>query len=80
MPYGYFQLVRLAGLIGFVVLAYKASQQDRKTEMIIFVGLALVFQPFFKIALGRQIWNIVDVVVALGLLISLFIKPKESQP
>jgi hypothetical protein len=40
--------------------------------------LALLFQPFFKIALGRQIWNIVDVVVGIGLLISIFMKPKES--
>jgi hypothetical protein len=80
MPYGYFQFVRLAGLIGFSILAYQENQQGRQTEMIIYGGLALLFQPFFKIALGRQIWNIVDVVVAVGLLISIFIKPKESQP
>jgi hypothetical protein len=80
MPYGYYQFVRFAGLIGFVLLAYKAHEQGRQTEMIIYGGLALLFQPFFKIALGRQIWNIVDVVVAIGLLISIFMKPKESQP
>lgn len=78
MPYGYYQFVRFAGLLGFVLLAYKAHEQGRQTEMIIYGGLALLFQPFFKIALGRQIWNIVDVVVGIGLLISIFIKPKES--
>jgi hypothetical protein len=78
MPYGYYQFVRFAGLIGFVLLAYKAHEQGRQTEMIIYGGLALLFQPFFKIALGRQIWNIVDVVVGIGLLISIFMKPKES--
>ena len=31
---------------------------------ITFGGLALLFQPFFKIALGRTMWN---VVVAFGL-------------
>jgi hypothetical protein len=46
--------------------------------MIIYGGLALLFQPFFKISLGRQIWNIVDVVVGIGLLISIFMKPKEN--
>lgn len=80
MPYGYYQFVRFAGLIGFAVLAYQANQQDKQTEMIIYAGLALLFQPFFKIALGRQMWNIVDVVVGIGLLISIFMKPKESQP
>ena len=80
MPYGFYQFVRFAGLIGFAILAYQANQQGRQTEMIIYGGLALLFQPFFKIALGRQIWNIVDVVVGIGLLISIFIKPKKSQP
>jgi hypothetical protein len=76
LPYGYFQFVRLTGLIGFVILAYKANEQGRQAEMIIYAGLALLFQPIFKIALGREIWNIVDVVVATGLLISLLLKPK----
>ncbi len=79
MPYGYYQLVRFAGLIGFAILAYQANQRGRQTEMIIYGGLALLFQPFFKIALGRQMWNIVDVVVGIGLIISIFKKPKESQ-
>lgn len=77
MPYGYYQLVRFVGLIGFSILAYQANQQGRQIETIIYVGLALLFQPFFKIALGRQIWNIVDVVVGIGLLISIFMNPKE---
>ena len=78
MPYGFYQFVRFAGLIGFAILAYQANQQGRQSEMIIYSGLALLFQPFFKIALGRQMWNIVDVVVGIGLLISIFMKPKES--
>jgi hypothetical protein len=78
MPYGYYQFVRFAGLVGFAILAYQSHEQCRQTEMIIYVGLALLFQPFFKIALGRQIWNIVDIVVGIGLIISIFMKPKES--
>ena len=78
MPYGYYQFARFAGLIGFAILAFQANQQGRQTEMIIYGGLALLFQPFFKIALGRQMWNIVDVVVGIGLLISILMKPKES--
>ena len=79
MPYGYYQLVRYAALIGFAILAYKANKNARQTEMIILVGLALLFQPFFKIGLGRQIWNIVDVVLGIALLLSIFMQPKESQ-
>ncbi len=80
MPYGFYQFVRFTGLIGFAIIAYQANEQGRQTEMIIYGGLALLFQPFFKISLGRQMWNVVDVVVGIGLLISIFMKPKESQP
>ncbi len=70
VPYGYFQLVRFIGLIIFVVLANQASHEGRKNEMIIYVALAILFQPFIKIALGRELWNIIDVIVGIGLLIS----------
>lgn len=78
MPYGYYQLVRFIGLIGFSILAFQANEQGKQTEMIVYGGLALLFQPLFKIALGREMWNIVDVVVAIGLLLTVFVKRKEK--
>lgn len=72
MPYGYYQLVRFIALIGFGILAYQANQEQNQTLLVIFCALALLFQPFFKIALGRELWNIVDVTVGMGLLISIF--------
>ena len=79
MPYGYFQIVRFTALIGFVVLAYQASENKQKGISIIFIALALLFQPIIKIALGREIWNIVDVLVAIGLLISLRQERKKQK-
>ena len=78
MPYGYYQLVRFVALVSFAILAYKANEQGRKTEAIIYVCLGILFQPFVKIALGRQIWNIVDVVVGVALIVSLFMRPSNS--
>lgn len=79
MPYGFYQFVRFVALVGFGVLAYKANEHNSQNEMIIFGTLALLFQPFFKIALGREMWNIIDVIVAIGLIGSLFInKPKKK--
>ncbi|WP_345741463.1 DUF6804 family protein [Maribacter stanieri] len=77
MPYGYFQLVRFLALAGFSFLAYKANDEDKSEQVFIYIALALLFQPFYKIALGRELWNIVDVVVGVGLLISIFIKNKK---
>ena len=78
LPYGYYQFVRFVGLVGFGILAYQANEEGRQTEMIIYGGLALLFQPFFKIALGREIWNIVDVIIGLGLLASIYLRPKTE--
>ncbi len=79
MPYGYYQLVRFIALVSCGILAFKAYQQNNQTAMVIYAALALLFQPFFKIALGRDLWNIVDVIIAVGLIISLFINPPKQQ-
>lgn len=78
MPYGFYQFVRFVALVGFAILAYQANERHNKTEMIIFICLAILFQPIFKIALGRQIWNIVDVIIGAGLLLSIWIRPKSQ--
>ena len=66
-------LVRFLALTGFALLASFSYKQDRVVEVIIYIALAVLFQPLIKIALGRTLWNIVDVIVAVGLLASLFV-------
>lgn len=77
MPYGYYEFVRFAGLVGFAILAYLANEEGKKGESVLYGALALLFQPFSKIALGREIWNIVDVVVGIGLILSGFKKRRN---
>ena len=77
MPYGFYQFVRFVALIGFAILGYQALQEGRQTEIIIYAVLAILFQPLFKIALGRDLWNVVDVIVGAVLIVSIVIKPKK---
>lgn len=79
MPYGFYQLVRFLALIGFVILAYNSNEQGNKREAIIYVCLAILFQPFAKIALGRLLWNIIDLIVGIGLITSVFIRQSNNQ-
>lgn len=79
MPYGYYELVRFLALLGFAILAFKANEENQQMPMIIYIALALLFQPFIKVALGRELWNIVDVIVGIGLLISIFIAHKKNR-
>lgn len=76
MPYVFFNLVRFCALIGFGILAYTAYNEKRTPLMIAYISLAILFQPFEKIALGRAVWNFVDVAVALFLIV-LLIKNNE---
>ena len=36
LPYGYYQFIRFAGLVGFGFLAYEAHQNGKEKEMFIF--------------------------------------------
>ena len=72
MPYGYFQFVRFMATLAFGVMAFHYYQEQKEWLTYTCGMLALLFQPFYKIALGRTIWNIVDVIVAFGLLILFF--------
>lgn len=72
MPYGYFILVRYLATFVFAIMAYQYYKRQNKATTCLWVCLVLLFQPFFKIALGREIWNIVDIVVAIILVIILW--------
>ena len=68
MPYGFYMLVRFGATTAFVYFSYDYFKSKNNRLGFVFVALTLLFQPFFKIALGRAIWNIVDVLVAVGLI------------
>lgn len=64
MPYGYYQGVRLAAMLFFAYMAYNGYKKHSIERMIIFIVLAIIFQPFIKVYLGRGLWNIIDVIAA----------------
>jgi len=68
MPYGYFMLVRFAAMIIFGLMALIYYQEQKEGMAIFFGSMAILFQPIIKISLGRTMWNIVDVVMAIVLL------------
>ena len=69
MPYGYYQLVRIVAMIAFAIMAYQYYEKKMMPLVITFGGLALLFQPFIKVVLGRTMWNVVDAVLAVGLIV-----------
>lgn len=58
---------------------FQANEKENQTAMIIYGVFVLLFQPIFKIALGQKLWNLIDVVVGIGILITV-IKDKMKNP
>jgi len=78
MPYGFYQFVRFSSFVGFSFLAFKASQHQKQKEIVIYLALGILFQPFIKIALGRFLWNLVDLLVGVGLILNVLYIKKSS--
>ncbi len=92
MPYWYYQIVRFISMLAFLYLAYIEYEENKQkniavgwtdtktkyTSLFLYLALAILFQPFMKFAFGRTIWNIIDVIVAVGLLISLMQKSDKK--
>ncbi len=78
MPYGYYQFVRFLACIAFGYFAF--GEQEKQTKWALFyIALAILFQPFIKISLGRVLWNVVDVIVAVILLYSIVLNKKSKR-
>ena len=72
MPYGFYTLVRFVALVVFGVMAVKFFSEEKIVLAVVSGALALLFQPLVKIALDRATWNVVDVIVAIGLVALFF--------
>jgi hypothetical protein len=72
LPYGYYQLIRFIATGSFLFFGFSSSAKGENNFVFLYLGLAILFQPIFKIALGRELWNIVDVLVSIFLIVSLF--------
>lgn len=78
MPYGYYNFVRFVAAFAFAYFAFEYYKKEREGLAFTFGALALLFQPFTKLALGRVMWNVVDVVVVLGLVYLAYLEFKKK--
>ena len=90
MPYWYYQLVRFISMLAFLYLAYVEYEENKQkniavvwvekrtkyTPLFLYISLAILFQPLIKFSFGRTLWNVIDVIVGVGLLLSVFNKKK----
>ncbi len=81
LPYGYFTLLRFAVCAVGVYLAYKVYKDNKESLWVwAFAGIAVLFNPIIPIYLKREQWTIIDLVVGIFFILSIFlIKPEKDK-
>ena len=62
----------------FGYMAYSYHQNNKKELAVASGAFAILFQPFIKLALGRGVWIFVDIIIAIGLIITVLITNQEK--
>jgi hypothetical protein len=68
MPYGYYQLLRVGICIVSAFLAHRAFKEDTSNLGWVLAGTALAYNPVAPLALGRELWTIVN-IATIGILV-----------
>ena len=81
-PYSYYSGLRWAVFMAGAGFAWTSYKKQIPIWPWVWAGAAILFQPFFKIALGRTVWNIVDVIFAGVIVASYFLekRPEAENP
>ena len=72
-PYGFFTLLRFVVFAATAYISWIAYEAKQEKWIWIFGFLAVIFNPFIPLYFGRSFWVIVDLIVAIFLIISIFV-------
>jgi len=72
-PYGFFTLLRFVVFAAMAYMAWVAYESKQGKWIWIFGFIAVIFNPFIPLYFGRGFWVIVDFMVAIFLIISIFV-------
>jgi len=64
LPYGFYTFLRLIVSISAIYYVWLIKDENKNWIAALFIVIATLFNPIIPIHLTRQIWFIVDIVVA----------------
>jgi len=79
-PYGFFTILRFVVFTATAYIAWMAYGQRKEKWVWIFGFLAVLFNPFIIIHLNREIWSVIDLIVGIFMIISVFIFKLKNNP
>ena len=78
LPYGYYILFRFIVCVGVIRELFLAPSNNTDTTISL-VAIAVLYNPIIKMALGRPIWTIVNIITALYFIFYLSKKIKYNK-
>jgi len=78
-PYGFFTLLRFVVFAISAYIAWMAYEEKKEKWVWIFGFLAVLFNPFIIIHFSHEVWNIIDFIVGVFLILSTFIFKLKSK-
>jgi len=74
LPYGYFTLLRFVVCAVGAYLAYKIYEDNKESLWVwAFAGIAVLFNPIIIITFERATWMIIDLIVGVLFVLSMFL-------
>ena len=64
-PYGYYTMLRWITCIASILIAFKAFEKNIDWAKVVFIVIAILFNPLAPIYLSRSIWIPLDIVTAI---------------
>lgn len=78
LPYGYYTLLRCVVTASAIFLVWTAYESKRTFWLFLMGIVAILFNPLIPIHLDKETWVIIDFIVAILFLVSIFkIKSKD---
>jgi len=64
-PYGYYTLLRWITCIASILIAFQAFEKNIDWAKVVFIVIAILFNPLAPIYLSRSTWIPLDVITAI---------------
>jgi hypothetical protein len=77
MPYGFYQFTRLSCTVSFSFLSIKSNQEKKNFFALFYATLVILFQPIFPVSFKKEVWNIIDLVIAALLILLMKFNTKK---
>ena len=64
-PYGYYTMLRWITCIASILIAFKAFEKNIDWAKVVFIVIAILFNPLAPIYLSRSTWIPIDIITAI---------------